>query len=229
MKDTLAKLQAANPELGLVPVEAAEFGRYGRVLTRYDAGQVTAAAKAVLPESEEVVYEPSVSALEEPCGFNQALANEVFGGMPVQVGWCYGKNLQMAALEYHKGTEVNVCLTDAALLVGHLQDVVFGHEIRYQTAKVAAFYAAAGSVVEFPPWNLHFAPTHVREGESFATLVYLPRGTNEPLSYSVERVGENRLLFAVNKWLIAHPEAKALVEQGAYPGLVGEDIFVRPL
>jgi len=69
----------------------------------------------------------------------------------------------------------------------------------------------------------------VRKGGSFATLVYLPKGTNEPLTFSVEKVGENKLLFAINKWLIVHPGAKALVGQGAYPGMVGDDILIQPV
>jgi len=93
---------------------------------------------------------------------------------------------------------------------------------------VAAFYAPAGSVVEFHCWNLHFAPSHVDEGGSFATVVYLARGTNEPLTYEVEKTGENRLLLAVNKWLVAHPDAKGLVNNGAYPGMVGDDIIIKP-
>ncbi len=229
MNETLRKLQAANPKLGFRSVDDAAFERYGRVLKDYDAGEVIARAKAILPSPEGVVYEPSVAALEAPCAFNAAIAREVYGGMPIQVGWCYGKNLRMGALEYHKGSEVLVCLTDVVLLLGHVQDVVFGEKITYDTRKVAAFYAPEGSVVELSPWNLHFAPIHVFEGGSFATLVYLPKGTNEALAAAGAKAGENRLLFAVNKWLIAHPEAKGLIEQGAYPGMVGEDIVVKPV
>lgn len=228
MSGILSKLQAVNPELGLLPVSAPEFERYGRVLSHYDASEVITRAKVILPESDEVVYEASVTALEKPAAFNTGIHQQVYGGMPMQVGWCYGKNLQMAALEYHKGSEVIVCLTDVVLLVGDLQDVVFGEEITYDTSKVAAFYAPAGSVIECFPWCLHFAPIHVQEGGSFATLVYLPRGTNEPLPYSVDKAGENRLLVAINKWLIAHPDARALVKDGAYAGMIGDDIYVKP-
>ncbi len=133
----------------------------------------------------------------------------------------------MAALEYHKGSEVAVCLTDTVLLLGLIQDVAYGEQITYKASRVAAFYAPEGAVVELPAWSLHYAPIHTTQGGSFATLVYLPKGTNEPLPYTVEKVGENRLLFAVNKWLIAHPEASE-VAQGAYPGIVGEDIFITP-
>ena len=66
------------------------------------------------------------------------------------------------------------------------------------------------------------------EGGGFATLVYLPTGTNEPLPFGVPKVGENRLLFAVNKWLLAHPDVASLREAGAYPGLWGDDIIVTP-
>ena len=229
MKETLIELQAANPQLSVLDVSAREFERYCRVLRGYDPSEVVARARAILPRSEDIVYEPSVPALEEPAPFNRAMVQEVYGGMPVQVGWCYGKNLQMAGLEYHQGTEIVVCLSDAVLLVGHLQDVAFGDDITYDTSKVAAFYAPEGSVIEVFPWCLHFAPIHVSEGGSFATLVYLPRGTNEPLTYQVGKVGESRLLFAVNKWLIVHPGASALVADGAYPGMVGDDIFVNPV
>jgi len=229
MSDTLQQLQKANPQLNIRSVADPAFQRYGRLLTRYDPSEVIAQAKAILPKTEGIVYETSVPALEAPTAFTRAIIAEVYGGMPVQVGWCYGQNLQMAGLEYHKGNEVNVCLTDVVLLVGHVQDIVWGEEITYDTRQVAAFYAPAGSVVELPAWNLHFAPIHVRRGGSFATLVYLPKGTNEPLPYTVEKVGENKLLFAINKWLLVHPDAQALVAQGAYPGLVGADIFVKPV
>lgn len=228
MNETLQKLQSANPGLDILPVEAPEFARYGRVLVRYDPSDMIKRAGAILPESDGVVYEPSVAALEEPSAFNRGVAREIYGGMPVQVGWCYGKNLQMGALEYHKGIEVNICLTDVVLLVGDMQDIDFCEQISYDTGNVAAFYASAGSVVEFHCWNLHFAPIHTSEGGRFATLVYLPKSTNEPLAYTFQRVGEARLLFAVNKWLIAHPGAQSLVAAGAYAGMVGDDIVVKP-
>ncbi|MEA3406532.1 MAG: DUF4867 family protein [Chloroflexota bacterium] len=229
MLEILNALQAANPALDIRSVSDPRFARYGRLLDGYDPNDVIARARGVLPQADHVVYEPSVPTLEEPADFNTAIEHGVFGGMPVQVGWCYGQNLRMGALEYHKGSEVNVCVTDALLLVGHVQDISFGEKITYNAGKVEAFYAPAGSVVEFPPWNLHFAPIHIRDGEQFATLVYLPLRTNEPLPYQVERVGEGRLLFAINKWLIAHPDAQALIEQGAYPGITGDDIEVTPI
>jgi hypothetical protein len=233
MSDVLARLQAANPALDILPVSDPTFQRYGRLLTRYDASEIIARAQRILPATPGVAYEPSVAALEEPCAFSQAMVQEVYGGMPTQVGWCYGSNLAMNALEYHRGSEVDVCLTDVVLLVGHVQDICWGDDLErgqigYDTAQVAAFYAPAGAVVELSPWNVHYAPIHCVAGGSFATLVYLPRLTNEPLPFAVPAVGENRLLFAVNKWLLAHPSVAALREAGAYAGLVGDDIVITP-
>jgi hypothetical protein len=229
MSDIVERLQAANPNVSIRSVNHPAFARYGRVLDRFDASEMIARAKEILPGSEEIVYEPSVPALEEPSALNTAIATQVYGGMDVQVGWCYGRNLQMAGLEYHKGIEVNVCLTETLLLVGDQRDIAYADEPTYDTRLVEGFYAPAGCVVEFHPWNLHFAPIHVAEGGSFATLVYLPRRTNTDIAFEVERVGEAKLLFAVNKWLLVHPDAADLIGQGAYPGLVGDDIFVTPV
>ena len=63
MSDMLSRLRAANPALNLLPVSAPEFERYGRLLTRYDPSEVIANARAILPSTERVAYEPSVPAL----------------------------------------------------------------------------------------------------------------------------------------------------------------------
>jgi len=73
------------------------------------------------------------------------------------------------------------------------------------------------------------APISVREGEQFCVLVYLPRGTNEKLPYTVPQTGENRLLRAVNKWMMGHPSLERMIQGGVYPGLVGENPTVKPI
>ena len=233
MNALLRKLEQANPDLAVRSVNDDEFSFYGRLLMAYDAGEMLARASAHLPDiPNAVVYEPSVAALEAPSTLNTRIAQQVFGGMPVQVGWCYGQNVRMGALEYHKSSEVLVCLTDVVLLVGYVDDIIMnetGQEFCYDAYEVLAFLAPAGAVIEFHPWCLHFAPIHARAGEGFATLVYLPKGTNEPPPFAPERTGEGKLLFGVNKWLIAHADATELVEQGAYVGILGEDIIVQPV
>jgi len=73
------------------------------------------------------------------------------------------------------------------------------------------------------------APISVRQGEQFCVLVYLPRGTNEVLGFEVPQVGENRLLRAVNKWMMGHPSLERMIQSGVYPGLVGENPTVKPI
>jgi hypothetical protein len=232
MNDLLRELEQANPHLDLQSIHDDDFSFYGRLLTTYDAGEMLARASANLPAMPDmVVYEPSVAALEAPSALNTRIAQQVFGGLPIQVGWCYGQNVRMGALEYHKSNEVLVCLTDVVLLVGVIDDIItpdMGQEICYD-AEVQAFLAPVGAIIEFHPWCLHFAPIQARANDGFATLVYLPKGTNEPLPFAPEQNGESRLLFGVNKWLIAHADATELVEQGAFVGIVGPDIIVQPV
>lgn len=51
----------------------------------------------------------------------------------------------------------------------------------------------------------------------------LPKGTNEALPFETAKEGENRLLAAMNKWLIAHEDAQI---EGAFCGLKGENVEV---
>ena len=72
--------------------------------------------------------------------------------------------------------------------------------------------------------SLHFAPCSV-DGKEFRCGVVLPKGTNEPLPEKGGGHGENALLFAINKWLIAHEES-GLQKDKAWIGLVGENIQI---
>lgn len=59
----------------------------------------------------------------------------------------------------------------------------------------------------------------------FRCVVVLPEGTNTELSGPVGKIGEDALLYARNKWLIAHEES-VLPEEGAYAGLIGANLSV---
>lgn len=47
--------------------------------------------------------------------------------------------------------------------------------------------------------------------------------TNETLPFETAKEGENRLLAAMNKWLIAHEDAQI---EGEFCGLKGENVEV---
>ena len=53
----------------------------------------------------------------------------------------------------------------------------------------------------------------------------LPKGTNTPKEDIIEIDDEDRLLFARNKWLLAHEDAPEAA-QGAYIGLTGKNIDI---
>ena len=86
-----------------------EFCAYGRVVQGYDA-QCTALQKAMLAHvrlpAEGTAYDMSVPQLEA-LPEAKALADSLYGGMPVQFGCCYGSNTKLNCLEYHRDSEFN--------------------------------------------------------------------------------------------------------------------------
>ena len=90
------------------------FTKYGRVIGNVDfTGLVEALKKTPCPE--DVVYEPSVEALEA-LPVMEELSRIVYGEMPIQIGYCNGHNVMLNALEYHRDSEINVAATDAVLM-----------------------------------------------------------------------------------------------------------------
>lgn len=207
------------------------FAVYGRVLSGIDEnGERTGclagwSIEKIMREMEhtplpkDVVYVASSEILEE-CGAFSEICEKGFGGIPVQIGYCNGYNRKLNALEYHRSSEIDIAVTDLILLVGRQQDIEPG--AKYDTKRVEAFFVPAGTAVELYATTLHYAPCNVDEG-GFRCVVVLPRGTNEPLTFEPSRSGEGILLFAANKWLIAHEEARL---SGAFVGLYGENVGV---
>ena len=124
----------------------------------------------------------------------------------------------MNALEYHRSSEINIAVTDMILLLGARQDI--GADSTYDTSQVEAFFVPAGTVAELYATTLHYAPCTAAEG-GFRCVVVLPAGTNTDLTFQTGQEGEERLITAKNKWLVAHEEAKIA---GAFCGLKGRNI-----
>lgn len=202
-------------------VNSNEFKKYGRVISEIDFSELLAAMDNT-DATDSVVYEPSVAVLEE-CGIKDTLDKYFGGGLPVQIGYCNGDNHILDALEYHRSSEINVAKTDFIALLGSQQDIN-ADGYTYDTSKIEAFKIPAGSAVEFYATTLHYAP--VSCGGKFKAAVILPKGTNEALSFKPQKVGEEALLTARNKWLIAHAES-GLDKDGAHIGLIGENIALK--
>ena len=148
--------------------------------------------------------------------------DRAYGGMPVQLGMCWGHNTKLNCLEYHRDSEVNVGTHDFVLLLGREQDIVGG---KLHTDTVMAFRVPAGVAVEVYATTLHYAPCHTDAADGFRVAVALPRGTNTPRPDAVPHCQEDNMLWACNKWLLAHPDAKE-AKRGAHIGLEGPNIDI---
>ena len=199
----------------------AEFRPYGSVLEGYDTAELVNAMAAIpMPESG-TAYQPSIPSLED-CAIYGGLQNRAYGGMPIQLGMCWGYNTKLNCLEYHRDSEVNVGTEDFILLLARQDEIVDG---MLDTSVVKAFRVPAGVAVEVHATALHYAPCHTDSDKGFRVAVVLPRGTNTEKPAIVPCNEEDRWLLARNKWLLAHPESSEAV-QGAYVGLRGENIDI---
>ncbi len=190
---------------------------YGRIIQEDCFGPLFEKMQCIEYPAEGIEYVMSSKALEEET-IKQKVEETIYGGMPVQIGYCIGKNKSLNALEYHRSPEINIAVDDMILLLGRLQDVEM--DFSYDTSRLEAFYVPAGTAVELYATTLHYVPCAAK-GDTFRSIVVLPKDTNQTLAFEVEREGENQLLMAQNKWLIAHEEAGI---EGAFCGLQGENI-----
>lgn len=200
-------------------VEDERFRKYGRIVTGIEVAELTEKMQT-LTIPQEVVYEPSVEALEKLPVAGE-LQEKVFGEIPVQVGYCIGNNYKLNAVEYHRNSEINIAATDAVLILGWQQDIT--EDYQYDTAKMEAFHIPKGCAVELYATTLHYAPCNYGK-EGFLVAVVLPKGTNYPLEQK-HAGGEDALLAAKNKWLIGHKEGG--LPTGTHLGLIGENLTVQ--
>lgn len=203
-------------------VTDSDFKKYGQVLKNYDCSEIIEKMKSSTPLPSDVIYEPSIKELEE-LKIAEELRKREFGELPIQIGYCNGNNYILNAVEYHRTSEINIAVTDLILLIGCQQDIE--DDFSYDTSKIEAFLVPAGTIIEVYATTLHYAPCNVKE-DGFKCVVVLPRDTNLPLEEKIEKTGEDALLFAKNKWLIGHKDTD-LIEQGAFIGLVGENISIK--
>lgn len=193
------------------------FSAYGKVLDGYDFSELLEAMKSTPLPEDEVVYVPGLEALESVAVADR-LKKSAYGGLPIQIGYCNGHNLTLNALEYHRSSEVDIAASDLILLLGKQQDI--SQDYTYDTANVEGFFVPAGTAVELYATTLHYAPCQASE-EGFRCVIVLPEETNHELDFHTADDGEEKLMTAKNKWLIAHEDAKI---EGAFCGLKGKNI-----
>ena len=148
------------------------------------------------------------------------VSEHLYGGMPVQLGWCNGHNTKLNCLEYHRDSEFNLGTEDFILLIARQEEIENG---LLDTANVKAFRVPAGVMVEVYATTLHYAPCHCDAGKGFRVLVALPWLTNTDRPVFENKTPEDEILTARNKWLLAHPESTE-AKNGAKVGLTGVNI-----
>lgn len=195
------------------------FAPYGKVIEGYNfTGLLEKLRETTSRPADGVVYVPSDSGLEAQPAASQ-LKNRFYGGMPIQIGYCNGSNRKLNCLEYHRDSEVNIAADDIVLMLSLLYKAEGG---KLNTAEVEAFLVPAGTAVQLYETTLHYAPMNAPGGAGFRVSVVLPRGTNTEIPEIVIQNEEDKLLWARNKWLIAHPDSDE-AKQGAFVGLWGEN------
>lgn len=197
-----------------------EFAPYGRVVEGLPTAELLAAMPQtpLLDGTDYVPTEPLFEGLPTAA----ALKASMYGGMPAQLGWCNGHNTKLNCLEYHRDSEFNLGTQDFILLLAKLDEIVDG---KLDTAKVKAFRAPAGVMIEVYATTLHYAPCHVDADKGFRVLVALPQGTNTAKPEMTPCTAEDATLWACNKWLLAHAESTEAAA-GACVGLVGKNIDI---
>ena len=202
-------------------VTDAAFRPYGKILEGYDTAPLCAAMRSIPMPEQGTAYEPSIPVLEE-CALYGALQNNAYGGMPIQLGLCWGYNTRLNCLEYHRDSEFNLGTEDFILLLAKQDEIENG---MLDTARVKAFRVPAGVLVEVYATTLHYAPCHCDAQKGFRVLVALPWGTNTERPVMENKTREDAYLTARNKWLLAHPESDE-AKGGAKVGLSGVNIDI---
>ena len=194
-----------------------EFKKYGKIVEGYNWTELLDTLNQVSDKPMgATIYEPGDAALEA-LPVAKELEDRMYGGMPIQVGYCNGQNTKLNCLEYHRDSEVDIAADDVVLLVGCEQDIENG---LYDTSKVEAFLCPAGVGVELYATTLHYAPCEAHPNQGFRVVIVLPKGTNTDKPEYEPQCDEDTWMTALNKWLLAHPESSE-AQSGARVGLVG--------
>ena len=204
-------------DMQILSVYDEAFAPYGRVVEGYDVSGILGALKET-PVPANVVYKPREGAIHA-APMAEEVGCALFGGMPFQLGYCNGHNTKLNCLEFHRDSEFNLGTEDFVLLIAKQDEIRDGV---LDTACVKAFRVPAGVLVEVYATTLHYAPCHTDPAKGFQVLVALPAGTNTDFRPEGGANTMDRMLWARNKWLLAHPQSDEAA-QGAVIALKGEN------
>lgn len=202
-----------------------EFKEYGRVVDGYDFTELLEKLEKVSPKpADGTVYVPGDKDLEALPVY-KVLSDNVYGGMPVQIGYCNGTNTKLNCFEYHRDSEIDIAADDIVLLLAKEQEIVNGS---IDSSVTKAFRCPKGTGVELYATTLHYAPCSAAKGEGFRVVIVLPKGTNyDKPDIKIENE-QDKYLWASNKWLLAHPDSPEAA-QGAPVAITGPNPDIADL
>lgn len=215
----LERLNSVN-DVKIYSVYDDEFKTYGRIVKGYDFSALSEYMEnnTEIPENGNV-YFPSIAEMESSAVFGK-IQNSLYGGMPVQIGYCNGRNTTYNGFEYHKCSEINIAVTDFMLVLGHVWQI---ENNCFEVGNEKVFFVPKGTAIEMYQTTLHLSPCRTDDA-GFKDVVVLLKGTNTPVNKKSENDdSESKLLLQKNKWVIAHKDREPLVKQGAFIGLIGEN------
>lgn len=176
------------------------FAQYGRIL---DFPQEFWPSLEIPVPQVGVDYEASYALLEDVPQLEAWLSREVFGTLPVQIGYVSGHNQVLAGVEWHQGNEVHLALSHMCLLVAKRQDLRDN-----EVENVRAYYVPAYTAIELFAETLHLAPVSCDE-DGFMSVCILLKGTNEPF---LDDVPHEAMQTARNKWFVPAPSGEVFAE-----------------
>ena len=173
----LKHLNEVNGQL-ILDVHDPAFASYGRIVEGHDVSGLVRYMKdhTDIP-ADGNVYVASVAEMEE-FPVRKEIEEVFYGGLPVQIGYCNGRNTTYNGFEYHKGSELNLAVNDFTLVLAHTRQMK-DNTITSEEAQV--FWVPEGTLIEMYQTTLHLSPCRTCD-EGFRCVVILPKGTNTPLS-----------------------------------------------
>ncbi|MBQ9643016.1 MAG: DUF4867 family protein, partial [Lachnospiraceae bacterium] len=80
-----------------------EFREYGRVVKGYDLTELLEGMMKTPCPADGTIYVPGDPELEK-LAVSKQLEEQMYGFIPIQVGYCNGHNKLLNALEYHRSS-----------------------------------------------------------------------------------------------------------------------------
>lgn len=232
MKNQLYKvperLVQANLTTKILSLDNSRVECYGRLLKNIQVqALIELADKITTIDPAGNTYVPSMPEFENLPIYDEI--SPLFGGMPIEIGYCNGPNQTMNGMEYHKSPELFIAVTDCVQFLCKPECLKDFSSCSSDDAE--AIYFPKGTAFLLHPGVLHLSPCSVYE-TGFKSIIILQKGTNLPLPDDYDRNSEDpetRILTKRNKWMIAHPQWRQLIDQGVHPGLSSTNRRIVPI